>query len=78
MKTPLSKSETTNATNCKVIRDGEAERRDARWQNVTFTQFLALKRVKCQRTFLAFFTMSGVTHVWSDHGIMRSLLHIVT
>ena len=51
MKTPLctmSKSETTSASNCKVKRDGEAGRRGARWQKVTFTldffsQFLALK-----------------------------------
>ena len=47
MKTPLctmSKSETTSASNCKVIRDGEAGRRGARWQKVTFT--LALKGLK--------------------------------
>ena len=47
MKTPLctmSKSQTTSASNCKVIRDGEAGRRGACWLKVTFTlEFLALK-----------------------------------
>jgi len=49
MKTSSSifESETTSGWNWKVIRDGEAGRRGARWQKVTFTldfgDFLALK-----------------------------------
>ena len=33
----MSESETTSASNWKVIRDGEARRRGARWEEVTFT-----------------------------------------
>ena len=43
----MSESETTSASNWKVIRDGEAGRRDMHWEEVTFTldfcQFVALK-----------------------------------
>jgi len=56
----MSKSETTSASNCKVIRDGEAGRRGARWQ-VTFTlDFLALKGliiIKCAMYQLMTFQM---------------------
>ena len=32
----MSESETTSALNWKVIRDGEAGKRGARWEKVTF------------------------------------------
>ena len=43
----MPESETTSASNWKVIKDGEAGRRGACWEEVTFTldfsQFVALK-----------------------------------
>ena len=51
----LSESETTSASNWKVIRDGEAGRRKARWEKVTFTlEFSALKGLKILATKILF------------------------
>ena len=75
MKTPLctmSKSETTSASNCKVIRDGEAGRRGARWHwQVTFTldfQFLALKgliKLELLQVITFFVSLSGSSMIGS-------------
>ena len=46
----MSESQTTSASNWKVIKDSEARRRGAPWAKVTFTldffEFLAVKGLK--------------------------------